>query len=213
MKKIALCICLLFTAGAFAQSLPITFENDVTTLDFSDFDGGTAEVVPNPLMEGINTSTTVASIVRNDGALWAGSKIALSENLDFSQLTVLTMKVYTVAPAGTVVKLKLEGALPFTEVDAITTTSGAWETLEFVFVGTGDHLSELVFMFDFGNTGNGSEMSTFYFDDVAQVAGPPAPIPATLPIDFESGMVSTDFLNFSGAVVSVVPNPQIGTSN
>ena len=213
MKKIALFICLLFTSGAFAQSLPITFEGDVTTADFTNFDGGTAEVVTNPMVGGINTSATVASIVREGGAIWGGSKVPLSENLDFSELTVLTMKVFTTAPEGTVVKLKLEGAQPFTEVDAITTTSGEWESLEFVFVGTGNHLNELVFMFDFGNTGDGSANSTFYFDDVNQVAGPPAPIPATLPIDFESGTVESDFLDFSGATVTVVANPQTGDSN
>lgn len=213
MKKIVLYFCILATTHTFAQSLPISFEGDVTTANFIDFDGGTAEVVPNPLAEGINTSATVARIVRDGGAIWGGSKIILSENLDFSQLTVLTMKVYTTAPAGTVVKLKLEGSPPFTEVDATTTTSGGWETLEFIFAGTGNNQNQLVFMFDFGNTGDGSANSTFYFDDVEQIAGPPAPIPATLPIDFESGTLSSDFIDFSGAAVSVVSNPQMDDVN
>jgi hypothetical protein len=213
MKHLLLLTAIISFSCAFGQSLPIDFEGDVTTADMIDFDGGVSDVVANPLPAGINTSATVGMIVRNGGAIWGGSKIALSENLDFSMLTVISMKVYTTAPAGTVVKLKLEGALPFAEVDAITTTSGAWETLEFIFVGTGNHLNELVFMFDFGNTGDGSESSTFYFDDIEQIAGPPAPIPATLPLDFESGTLSSDFLNFSGATVTVVPNPQINDQN
>jgi hypothetical protein len=213
MKKIALFLSLLSGYFGYAQGLPIDFEGDITASDFIDFDGGTADVVANPMAAGINTSETVGVIVRDGGAIWSGSKIALAENLDFSVLTVITMKVYTTAPAGTLVKLKLEGALPFTEVNAFTTTSGAWETLEYIFVGTGNHLNELVFMFDFGNTGDGSENSTFYFDDIEQIAGPPAPIPATLPLDFESGTVSTDFLNFSGAAVTVVPNPQVDAVN
>ncbi len=213
MKQIALSICLLCFSYAQAQTLPIDFEGDVTAVDFINFDGGTADVVANPLVGGINNSATVGVIVRDGGAMWGGSKIALSQNLNFSVLTVLTMKVYTTAPVGTLVKFKLEGALPFTEVDAFTTTSGAWETLEWVFVGTGNHLSELVFMFDFGNVGDGSASSTFYFDDIAQIAGPAAPIPASLPLDFESGTLNSDFLNFSGAEVSVIPNPQVDTQN
>lgn len=213
MKHLLLLTAIISFSCAFGQSLPIDFEGDVTSADIIDFDGGASDVVANPLPAGINTSSTVGMIVRNGGAIWGGSKIVLSENLDFSVLTVISMKVYTTAPAGTVVKLKLEGALPFAEVDAITTTSGAWETLEYIFVGTGNHLNELVFMFDFGNTGDGTESSTFFFDDIEQIAGPPAPIPASLPLDFESGTVSSDFLNFSGATVTVVPNPQINDQN
>ena len=119
------------------------------------------------------------------------------------------MKVYTTAPIGTVVKLKLEGSGPAADVDAATTVSGAWETLEWVFVGTENNLNEVVFMFDFGNVGDGSPSSTFYFDDVEQVSGPIATVPTSLPIDFETGVVDTDFLNFSGAIASVIANPQM----
>lgn len=213
MKQIVFFVSLLSFSFGYAQGLPIDFEGDVTAENFENFDGGAADVVQNPQPDGINSSANVGVIVRDGGAIWSGSKIALTENLDFSVLTVITMKVYTTAPAGTTVKLKLEGELPFAEVDAITTTTSEWETLEFIFVGTGDHLNELVFMFDFGNTGDGSENSTFYFDDIEQVAGPPAPIPAALPLDFESGTVSSDFLDFSGATVDVIANPQVDAAN
>ena len=213
MKKIVLLISLLAFSYGFSQSLPINFEGDVTTSDFVDFDGGTATVIANPLISGINTSTSVASIVRDGGAIYAGSKIILTNNLDFSVLTKLSMKVYTTAPAGTTVKFKLEGTGASVEVDAITTVSGTWETLEWIFAGTPNDLNEIVFMFDFGNLGDGSANSTFYFDDIEQVAGPPAPTLATLPIDFESTVVSSDFLNFSGATASVVPNPQVNGIN
>ena len=74
----------------------------------------------------------------------------MSANLDFSVLSKITMKVYTTAPVGTIVKFKLEGTGTNTEIDAYTTTSGAWETLEWVFAGTPNDLNEIVFMFDFG---------------------------------------------------------------
>jgi len=213
MKNITLFATLFIASLCGAQSLPIDFETDVTTEDFVDFDGGEATVLANPSIGGINTSATVAQIVRDGGAIFAGSKIILDDNLDFSVNTVLSMKVYTTAPVGTIVKFKLESANGFAEVDMPTTVSGEWETLEFVFAGTPNNLNEVVFMFDFGNVGDGSEASTFYFDDVEQISGPPAPIPATLPIDFEGDVVSSDFLNYSGAMSMVIPNPEVGGIN
>lgn len=85
--------------------------------------------------------------------------------------------------------------------------------MEWVFAGTSNDLSEVVFMFDFGNLGDGSETSTFYFDDVEQISGPAAPMPATLPVNFEDGVVSSDFLNYSGAIATVIPNPQVNDIN
>ncbi len=98
---------MLVAYTGFSQSLPINFEGDIVTADFVDFAGGTATVVPNPLVSGINTSNTVGQIVRDGETIFAGSKILLTDNLDFSVLTKISMKVYTTAPVGTVVKLKL----------------------------------------------------------------------------------------------------------
>ncbi len=213
MKKITFIFSLLTTILAYSQSLPINFESGVTTSNFIDFDGGIGTVIANPSPSGINTSATVGRIVRTGGAIWAGSKIALSANLDFTTLTKISMKVFTTAPIGTTVKFKLEGAGSPVESDALTTTSGAWETLEWIFAGTPNNLNEIVFMFDFGNVGNGAASSTFYLDDIQQIAGPPAPLPATLPINFEGNVVSSDFLNFGGAGATVIPNPQINAGN
>lgn len=213
MKNLYLYFVLVFISITSAQNLPIDFEGDVSTSDFVNFDGGTATVVSNPSMTGINNSASVGKIIRDGGAVFAGSKILLSNNLDFSVLTKITMKVYTTAPVGTIAKLKLEGAGPSVEIDDNTTVSGSWETLEWVFLGVPNNLNELVFMFDFGNVGDGSDTSTFYFDDIEQVAGPTAPVPTSLPITFENGIVDTDFLNFSGATASVIANPQINAEN
>jgi len=215
LKRISLILSLLAASNANAQNLPINFEsNAVTSSDFIDFDGGVGNVVVNPSAGGINLSDSVGRLVRNGGAIYAGSKIALSANLDFSVLSKITMKVYTTAPVGTVVKFKLEGAGTSTEQDVFTTTSGAWETLEWVFAGTPNDLNEIVFMFDFGNIGDGTAASTFYFDDIQQEVGPPAPMPVTLPIDFEAGtVVTSDFIDFAGAGVVVEANPQVNGIN
>lgn len=208
----ALIILFSFFAG-FSQSLPFNFEGDITTSDFSDFDGGVVTVITNPNPSGINMSASVAQIVRDGGKPWSGSKILLADNLDFSVKTKITMKVYTKAAVGTTIKLKLEGTGPAVDVDAVTTVSSAWETLEWIFAGTENNLNELVFMFDFGNVGDGSVNSTFYFDDVEQVSGPTAPQPTSLPIDFESGVVNTDFLNYNGSTAAIVSNPQADAAN
>lgn len=213
MKYFYSLVFILTSFAGFSQSLPITFEGDITTSDFVDFDGGTAIVTSNVSLTGINTSPTVAQIVRDGGAIWGGSKILLSENLDFSVLTKISMKVFTTAPIGTIVKFKLEGSGPSIDVDATTTVSGQWEELEWVFVGTPNNLNEIVFMFDFGNQGDGSTSSTFYFDDIEQILGPTPPTALSLPIDFEMGEVATDFLNYSGAVASIIPNPQVDGIN
>ena len=213
MKYFYSLVFILTSFAGFSQSLPITFEGDITTSDFVDFDGGTAIVTSNVSLTGINTSPTVAQIVRDGGAIWGGSKILLSENLDFSVLTKISMKVFTTAPIGTIVKFKLEGSGPSIDVDATTTVSGQWEQLEWVFVGTPNNLNEIVFMFDFGNQGDGSTSSTFYFDDIEQILGPTPPTAVSLPIDFEMGEVATDFLNYSGAVASIIPNPQVDGIN
>ena len=208
----SLIIFFSFCTG-FSQSLPINFEEDITTSNFVDFDGGTAIVTTNPNSSGINTSSSVGRINRDGGAPFAGSKILLTDNLDFSELTKITMKVYTSAPVGTTVKFKLEGSGPATDVDAFTTVSNSWETLEWIFVGTENNLNEIVFMFDFGNVGDGSTDSTFYFDDVEQVLGPVAPVPTSLPIDFESDIVSTDFINYNGANATIISNPYMDAEN
>jgi hypothetical protein len=213
MKNFYLLFITLMVYTGFSQSLPIQFEGDITTTDFENFDGGTAIVTSNPKPSGSNTSSTVAQIIKDGGAIWGGSKITLTNNLDFSVDTKITMQIYTTAPSGTTVKFKLEGSGGSVDVDATTTISGAWETLEWVFVGTPNTLNQLVFMFDYGNQGDGSDRSTFYFDDIKQIAGPTAPIPTSLPIDFETGIVSTDFVSASGAKASVIANPQKNGSN
>ena len=212
-KHICALIIVFSSFAGFSQSLPFNFEGDITTTDFSNFDGGVATVITNPKPSGINTSASVAQIVRDGGKPWSGSKILLADNLDFSVKTKITMKVYTKAAVGTTIKLKLEGTGPAVDVDAVTTVSSAWETLEWIFAGTENNLNELVFMFDFGNVGDGSVTSTFYFDDVEQVSGPTAPQPTSLPIDFESGVVNTDFLNYNGSTAAIVSNPQADAAN
>ena len=196
MKKTTILFTLLaFTVFTYAQSLPIDFESGITTSNFVDFDGGVGTVIANPQSSGINTSAMVAQIVRNGGEVWAGSKISLANNLDFTTDNTISMKVFTTAPIGTQVKFKLEGGGGADERDAYTTVSGAWETLTWDFTGVANTFNDLVFMFDFGNTGNGSATSTFLFDDIEQLFGGTQ---IDLPVTFESLTVNYTMTDFEG---------------
>jgi len=196
-------ILLAFTVGN-SQSLPIDFEDDITLQNFIDFDGGTASVIPNPQPSGINTSATVAQLIRDGGTIWSGSKIELTTNLDFTADNSLTMKVFTTAPIGTIVKFKLEGPGNPVERDVPTTVTGEWEEMTWDFTGTPSDLNTLVFMFDFGNVGDGSESSTFLFDDVSQLFGG---FQLDLPVTFEANDVNYTMTDFGGNSSTVIIDP------
>jgi hypothetical protein len=205
MKKLFISVILLSTINFFsAQSLPIDFESGlIVTSTFVNFDGGTASVVANPQSSGINVSSKVAKIVRNGGATWAGSKVILSSNLDFSTNSIIGMKVYTSAPVGTTIKFKLEGG-GNTERDVQTTVSNAWEELKWDFTGEPSNFNTLVFMFDFGNVGDGTANSTFLFDDIQQIyAGSQLDIPVT----FEDNSINYTTTDFGGNVSQMVVDP------
>ena len=194
MKTLAFFLFLGLAQYVSAQSLPFDFESDITTDNFVDFDGGTATVIDNPQPSGINTSDKVAQIVRDGGTIWSGSKISLDANLDFSVNNSISMKVYTTAPVGTTIKFKLEGD-GTTERDMVTTVSGEWEELTWDFTGEPMNFRDVVFMFDFGNVGDGSINSTFLFDDVQQgFSG----FQIDWPTDFESDDINYTMTDFGG---------------
>ena len=203
MKYFALVLSTLLAYTAMSQSLPIDFESDVVTETFVDFDGGVASVIANPQISAGNMSATVAQIVRDGGTIWAGSKIELDENLIFDNLTALRMKVFTSAPVGTTIKFKLEGSGE-TERDVQTTVTNEWETLTWEFTGTPANFNSLVFMFDFGNIGDGSDRSTFLFDDVEQVFNGTQ---IDYPVDFEGAGINYTTLDFGGNVSRLATDP------
>ncbi len=204
MKNNFLFLAMCLASLCSAQSLLIDFESNITTTDFIDFDGGMATVINNPHSNGINTSNTVAQIIRNGGEIWAGSKINLTNNLNFSTDNIIAMKVFTTAPIGTVVKFKLEGN-GSVERDATTTTTNQWEELSWDFTGTTSDFNSVVFMFDFGSIGNGTESSTFLFDDVQQIFGG---IQIDFPVDFEGNEINYAVTDFGGNVSSRVLDPE-----
>lgn len=197
MKKLFTLVLLLSIAyqGYSQNSLPMDFESG--TISFIDFSGGTATVIPNPQPSGINTSATVAQIVRNGGEIWAGSKLHLEEKIDFSTVNAITMKVLS-NRADVPVKIKLEGDA-VCEVSVNTTVANEWETLTWDFYGEpADTYIDVVFMFDYENVGDGSANSTFQFDDIELIDQTGGRSQIDLPVDFESETVYYEMTDFGG---------------
>jgi hypothetical protein len=155
--------------SAMAITLPINFELS-GTYKFTDFDGGAGSVVNNPSLSGMNFSNKVGKIIRNAGATWAGSYLTVSNKIDLNSLGIFSMKVLS-PRAGVTVLFKLEGDVGPSEITATTTKANQWETLTWNFVGKPSNVyNKIVLMFDFGTVGNGTDNSTFYFDDIYQIS-------------------------------------------
>ena len=190
--KIITFLCLVFLASSgYAQSLSINFENDPVSYQFSPFSenidsvNASFEIVEyTPYRKDVNLSATVAKIVRKesdvpfqeglDPDLWAGYKLKLNTPLKFNELECITMKIYTKAPVCTKLTLKLEnGPDSFVQRDAYSRVTDKWQTIFWDFTGTPSVYDEMVFMFDRDKIGDGSEQSTFYFDDIRHVVKKP----------------------------------------
>ena len=101
------------------------------------------------------------------------------------------------------VKFKIEGdqgdfpSEPATERDAYTTSTNQWEILSWDFSGEPSNTyRKLVLMFDFGNIGDGTTDSTFYFDDIFQTDPSGGLAQIDLPVTFEDSSVYYSFTDF-----------------
>ena len=151
--------------------LPLTFES--SSVEFTDFDGGNSTVVPNPYSSDINSSSNVVEHVRNGGQFWAGTYISV-EPIDFSNGSVINMKVYSPS-ADIPVLLKIEQSSTGvnTELTLNTSVANAWEVLSYDFGSQpSDLYDRVVVIFNMGVVGDGSAMSTYYFDDIQFATGP-----------------------------------------
>jgi hypothetical protein len=157
-----------------AHPLPIHFESSVVSSDFANQFGAYGSVEPNPLVSGINTSATVGKMLRSGGASWARTLLGLTDNMDFSTTNYIAMKVYTEAPVGTVLKLKVESttSAAANEKDVLTTVSGDWEYYFWDFAGDPPIYDVITFLFGYGPNNDAGPNSTFFFDDIQLIADP-----------------------------------------
>ena len=197
---------LLFINPIEAQiNLPIDFENEqITNDDIIHFNGGSGYVVYNPQIDNDNSSEYVGVIIRDGGDIWAGAYIELDSYLDFSTNTTLNMRVLSPYP-GLMVKFKIEGdqgafpSEPATERDSYTTKTNEWEILSWDFSGEPSNTyRKLVLMFDFGNVGDGTADSTFYYDDIYQTDPSGGLSQMDLPVTFEDPSVYYVLTDFGG---------------
>jgi hypothetical protein len=190
-------------------TLPLDFESTTTAYTFVDFDGGAVTKIANPDKTGVNTSATVAKMVKGAGQPWGGSKIKMASAVDFSTKKLFKIKVWSPV-AGKKLLLKFEGAGAAFEKESIgVTTANAWQELSFDFTGVAvNNLNDnIVFIFDLGTAGDGSANSTYYFDDVSQSAVAVVSTAPTLPLDFESTTTAYTFVDFDGGAVTKIANP------
>ena len=211
MKKILfIAIFLSFNTFNGQVNMPVDFENaQVTFEDFINFNGGAGYVVYNPQIDDENASESVGLIVRDGGDIWAGSYLELEDYLDFTTNTTLNMRVLSPYP-GLMVKFKIEGdqgsfpSEPATERDAYTTTTNQWEVLSWSFAGEpSDTYRKLVLMFDFGNVGDGTADSTFYFDDIYQTDPSGGLGQIDLPITYDDSSIYYSFIPFGDDSVEI----------
>lgn len=167
-------------------SIPISFEDTSIAYNPGGFGSASFESIPteiidNPDPNGENTSMRVWSINKTEGAqVWAGASIALGQVVDLSAGTLFTVKVWS-PRAGVPILLKFEDTTSprdgngnptiINEVTTNTTTSSAWETLEFDLTSFGNYtgseqFNQVVVFPDFG-TGGQTGGETYYIDDIS----------------------------------------------
>lgn len=149
--------------------MPIDFEADIEYA-FTNFGNAATDVVDNPDASGENTSSKVGHLNKASGSeTWAGSFIDLTDMLDVSAGTTMTMKTWS--PKSDIqVLLKIENQIDnniAVEIPATNTVADEWETLTFDFsdLDATQSYGRVVIFFDFGNAGDGAD---FYFDDISQ---------------------------------------------
>ncbi len=203
-------------AALASPSLPITFESSAVAYTFADFDGGVATKIANPNSGGINTTATVARMVKNAGQVWGGSSLVLAAAIDFSVNKIFKVKVYS-PRVGARMLLKVEGAAGVAtfERESATTVANAWEELTFDYsaVSTTNQYNKLVFIFDNGTMGDGTANYTFLFDEIRLIA-PTGPVltQMSLPVTFESTTVDYGLISFGGTASTVVVDPTLATN-
>ena len=204
------------TTALVAPSLPIDFESTTVAYTFTDFDGGIATKIANTNSGGINTTATVAKMVKGAGAVWAGSKLILAAPINFSVNKIFKVKVFS-PRVGAKLLLKVEGAvgvIPF-EKEVIGTVANAWEELTFDYtaVSTTNQYNQLVFIFDNGTIGDGSANFTYLFDEIRLIA-PTGPVltQMSLPVTFETSTVDYGLISFGGTASTIVVDPTLATN-
>lgn len=206
-------LAVAFAAGfAFAQTTILDFQAPPTSTTFqyfgSSLEGTLNQVVANPAVGGINTSTLVSQFIKPAGAqTWAG---AFSNPNPTTAITVtggalIKIKVRMNHIGNLAVKLEqsTSGQADWIKIVANTQVD-EWQELTFNTALPSDEapnqiptgtFNRLVLFFDFGIAGGGADV-TSHFDDVIVSGGTPPP--ADFPVDF-----AVDMGDYTGSFTTV----------
>ncbi len=156
-------------------------------------------MIDNPQSTGINTSATVAQMQKFAGEVFGGSTLTLNGEVDFSESSTFTMKVF--ASRSVEVLFKLEG---LNVERSVTHTGSGWEELSFDFTGdTGADVTAISLFFDLGTVGDAggdADNWTFLFDDIALGTAAVEAPSAFATTDFEPAGAPYTFGDFGGGV-------------
>ncbi len=197
--------------GPAPCTLPVTFEDDNVDYGLIDFGGNTSTIVIDPLVPGNHVCETVKS---STATFWAGTTIGgasgMATAIPFAPgATKITMRVFS-PNAGIPVRMKVEDPNDpsrSVETEKLTTTSNAWETLEFNFANhvTGTAAlnytytyKKLSVFFNYGTSGALAGTKTYYFDDIAFVPYTPYTIYVTFQVQQPDSSVVFAFGSWSG---------------
>lgn len=167
-------LAILLSAAISAQNIPIDFEENGNGAEWSwrTFENDTdpeLEIVSNPDMTGINTSSTVAKFT----ALRSGQPFAGCESLhgadigDFvidASTSTLRIMVWKSVRSDVGIKLVRADNWSLGEIKVRNTKVNEWEELEFDFSGhLGNPYDQIVIFPDFDNR---QEDNVIYFDNI-----------------------------------------------
>jgi hypothetical protein len=194
-------------------TLPVTFESATVDYTFIDFDGGSSTVIANPQKSGINTSDTVARLVKGapgvPSGIYGGSKLPTASAIDLSPNKVFRMKVFS-PRIGAKVRLKLEGGTPFESPDVLTTKANEWEDMTFTLSSINNSNNQIVIFFDILTAKQGGPDNTFLVDDIRIEAGGGGGglTQMNVPVTFDNPTVNYGLSGFGGAdASSIVTDP------
>ncbi|NPD46287.1 T9SS type A sorting domain-containing protein [Lentimicrobium sp. S6] len=176
MKNLILIISLLSVIGLNAQNAPIDFESggygaEWTWTVFENDDNPPVEIIENPDMTGVNTSSTVAKITaRQTGAPWVGcesmhgSDIG-SYSINASNATIKIM-VWKSVISDVGIKLVKPDGWSMGEIKVANTVVNEWEELTFDFSSqVQDGYDQIVIFPDFDLAGR-TQDNIIYFDNI-----------------------------------------------
>ena len=193
-------------AGTPATPLPpippgfcdtINFETLCALPGIENFNGGATIVIDNPDISAGNGSEKVAQMQKFADEVFGGTKLNLSEAIDFSQGEFYKVNVWSPRPVPVSFKLEETGNPGGGLTVNVNHTGGSmWQELCFDFSGQAvpPPVVALTIIFDLGVLGQAAadpDNWTFFYDDIEQVSSCSGSGGGGMPIDPDAALYST----------------------